>query len=141
MAHQGTTEGPITLISAPLDFNTSWIDLGPEIAVGGFNTIGVWLEIDINDSTDFRVRVLGKHTAAHTDECVLPIFTTSSTVIAVDDEYYEFTFDLDQKFVLSWSIDCLVPFVQVQISAGYTHTPPLEFAGQILDARLTLGSS
>jgi hypothetical protein len=136
MAQLGITEGPVTLISTAKNLAGAWADLGGEIAVNGFNMIGLWLNVDINSSLDVRVRCLLKHTAAHADEFVLPILSTTSSVINVDDEYLELTNDADQTILLSWALDCVAPFVQFQVMAGTVGVTP----GQIDDARITKGS-
>lgn len=135
MSSQRIAEGPFTLISSAQNFTGSWADLGSEIAVNGFNSIGLWLNIDINDSVNTRVRLIAKHTTAGTNEYSLPLKDASATEVSVVGEYYEFTSDADQKIVLSWDIDNVIPIVQFQIQAGTAGASP----GQIDDAVYTIG--
>ena len=64
MAIPRQAEGPFALISAAQNFTASWADLGGEIATNQFNSIGLWLNLDINDTLNARVRLIAKHTSA-----------------------------------------------------------------------------
>lgn len=46
------------------------------------------------------------------------IHTVSTSAINVEDEYVEFTDDVDQKILLSWDLEGVVPYAQLQIQAG-----------------------
>ena len=134
--HQGRTDGPDALISAAQDLtSTVWEDLGDEIDTTAFDSVGVWLTLDINDSVNARVRVLAKHTQAGSEEYLLPIKTVGSSSVAIEDEYFEFTDDADGKYVLSWQLDGVVPYVQVQVQAETVNTT----AAQIDAAYWTVG--
>lgn len=122
------------LTTSGQDFTTSWIDLGSEISTETFQTLCLWLNIDINDTIDARVRVLAKHTSGGADEYVLPIKTETATVVNIEDECFEFTTDEDIKRVISFTLDKVVPYVQVQIQAGTAGATE----GQILSSKYTL---
>jgi hypothetical protein len=119
--------GPVTLISvaAPQNFTAAWADLGGEIRIyeksdkrHNFSTIGLFLNLDINDSTDLRIRALAKHTEAGADEYVLPIRTVSASDVKVEDEYIEFNDDANQKVLIEIDTSGLIQVVQFQIMAG-----------------------
>lgn len=126
---------PLTLISAPQNFTAGWVDLGFEIDCRTYNTLAVWLELDINLSNNARIRALTKLTLGGTNEYVLPIRTVSATDVKVDAEYTEFNTDADQSMVLSVELANVVPFVQFQIQAGTVGGT----AAQIDSAYATLG--
>lgn len=121
------------IIAAAQDLTANWADLGSELHVAGAQAIGLWVTLDINGSTNARVRLLAKHTSAGTEEYVLPIRTVGTSDVAVEDEYHEFEDDADQSMLLSSDLDGLVPYVQFQVSAGAVGAP----AGQIDAAHVT----
>lgn len=136
MAHlefDGRYGGPVALIAAAQDLTANWADLGTELTVGGARFIGLYAELDINGSTNARVRVLAKHTSAGANEYVLPIRTVGASDVKVEDEYVEFNVDADQLMLLSWNLDGLMPYVQFQVMAGAVGAP----AGQIDSAVVT----
>lgn len=123
-----------TLKSTPQNFTVSWVDYGGEIGTDGHDNLSIWLNIDINDTQDARIRLLAKHTEGGADEYVFPIKTETASVVNVEDEYFEFTTDEDAKRVLSFTLDSIIPFVQVQIQAGTVGAT----TGQVLDSKYIL---
>ena len=115
------------------NFTASWVDYGIEISTDGFDNMSIWLDIDINSTVDARVRILAKHTTGG-DEYSHPIETVSASVISVQDEYFEFETDVDEKRVLLINLDGIIPYVQVQIEAGTVGGT----AGKILDSKYIL---
>ena len=113
------------------NFTASWVNYGSEISTDGHARISLWFDIDINDTTDARVRILAKHTRGGVDEYTFPIETVSDSVVSVEDEYVEFADDEDGKRVISFDLDEIIRFVQVQIQAGKLGAP----AGQILSSK------
>jgi hypothetical protein len=130
----GQSTGRTQLIAAAQNVTTGWVDLGSEIETFRAQNLGVWLTVDINLATDVRVRALAKHTSAGTEEYLLPIRTVSATAVNVAGEYIEFSTDADQLMLLSWELDGLIPFVQLQLQAGTAGAT----AGQIDAAYYTL---
>ncbi len=123
-----------TLKSSAQNFTASWVDYGGEIGTDGHLTIALWLNIDINDTQDARLRILAKHASGGADEYVLPIKTETTSVVNIEAEYFEFTTDEDAKRVISFALDNVIPFAQVQIQAGTVGAT----AGQILNSKYTL---
>ena len=126
--------GATTLISAAQNLTNAWADLGGEIETTGVNEIGVFLEVDINDSANVRARALCKTALAATNEFTLPIKTVGASAVSVEAEYMELNVDADQKILLPFALSRLVPVVQIQIMAGTVGTT----AGQIDSAVYTL---
>ena len=112
------TIGPQQILSTPQAFTTGWVDLGGELDTRGIGSIALWLNLDVNDGANMRVRALGKHVLDGTDEYNFPIETIGASVVSAEVRYVEFNVDGDQKIVLSWDLDHIVPAVQFQISAG-----------------------
>ena len=126
-----------TISTTAQNFTGSWVDYGSEIDVLGITRLGLWLNLDVNDSNNMRVRVLAKHTTAGTDEYMLPIKTVSSSDVKVEDEYLEFNADSDQKVLLSVELFKLVAYVQIQIQVGTVGST----AGQVDSGYYTLVSN
>lgn len=119
-----------TLKDTAQNFTASWVDYGGEIGTDGHTHLSVWLNIDINDTVNARVRLLVKHTKDGA-EYTLPINTTTESVVTIKPEYCEFSDDADQKMAISFHLDFVIPFVQIQIQAGTVGGT----AGQILDSK------
>ncbi len=122
-----------TLKSTAQDFTASWVDYGDEIGTDGFDSLGLWLNININDTKDARFRALAKHTRGG-DTHLLPINVETPSVVNVGDEYSEIINDVDARRVVSFTLDKIIPFVQIQIQAGTVGAP----VGQILNSKYTL---
>lgn len=110
------TSAVITVDTTPTDFTANWAQLGSEIDMRGYNTLLLYGVLDINDSTNARIRVVGRHTSLGTDYPVA-IETVSSSDIKVEAEYIEFNVDADQNMILKVKTDG-IPYVAVQIQAG-----------------------
>lgn len=119
----------------PQSFTSSFVDLGSEISTNGFKTLSIWFRIDINDTLNARFRLLAKTVSAGAVEYTFPIKTVTSSLITVEEEFFEFNVDADQDIVISADLDFTIPVVQVQISAGTVGAG----AGQILSSGFTLG--
>lgn len=119
------------LKNTPQNFTTSWVNHGSEISTDGHEGISLWFNMDVNDTIDMRIRILAKHTRGGADVYTFPIETISDSVINVKDEYVEFSTDTDGKRVISFNLEQVIPFVQVQIQAGTVGAT----AGQILDSK------
>jgi len=131
----GIIKGPETLVAAaaPQALTANWVDLGNEQYVAGARRAGLWLTLDINDSTDARVRCLAKHENAGAEEYTLSIRTVGASDVKLEPEYFEFNVDEDRLMLLSVELDGLVPYVQFQVQAGVVGAT----AGQIDAAYLT----
>jgi len=106
------------LIETPQDFTASWVNLGGQIRMEDFARLGAYLKIDINDTTDARIRAVCKTHRNDDTEYVLPIRNVTASAVQIEDEYIEFTDDADQNVVLEVETKGLVPYIQLQIEAG-----------------------
>lgn len=130
--------GPEEIIApaAPQDLTANWANLGAELFVQGARVIVLWVDLDINGSTNVRVRLLVKRAGAGADEYVLPIYTQAAAVVQVEDHLYEFNVDADQSMALQWTLDSAYSWAQFQVQAGAVGAP----AGQIDSAYVTTGA-
>lgn len=128
----GLFQGPEELIAAAQNLTVNWVALGVEQDVRGAHFCAVYLTLDINDSTNARVRLLTRHTSGGVLH-VLPILTVAADAVTVQDRYYEFNDDADQSMVLPWELDGTVGFVVVQVQTGVVGAN----AGQIDAANMT----
>jgi len=133
----GNLGGPEVLVAAaaPQDLTAAWADLGAELYVQGAQNLGLWLSVDINNSTDVRVRCLAKLEAAGAVEYSLPIRTVGAADVLIEDEYLELNVDADQNLLLGFQLDGLVPVVQFQVMTAVVGVA----AGQIDYAAVTAG--
>ena len=123
----------MSLISAAQNLTASWADLGSEIDMTKYRRCMVWLNIDINDSQNVRLRAVGKLAKNATLEYVFPIKVVTSSKVNVQDEFTEFTDDADQSVLVEILTNGLVPIVQLQVEAGTAGATP----GQIDNADIT----
>lgn len=130
---RNVTIGPQTIVSSAQNITAAWVDLGPELGVSGWESIGLWVDIDINDAQNVRLRALAKHTSGGDNEYSLPIKTVGTSDVKVEDEYLELNADADQKLLLGVVLGGLVPFVQFQVVAGTAGAS----AGQVETAVVT----
>lgn len=131
----GKLGGPQSILAAAQDLTVNWVDLGDEIVCAGAFNIGLWVELDINGSTNARVRALAKWEEDSALEYVIPTLTTTANVVRVEASSYEFNVDADQNMPLTWKLDGLIPVIQFQVQAGAVGAP----AGQIDSAYVTTG--
>jgi hypothetical protein len=131
---------PVALIVAAQNVTPAWADLGPEIAVDGYTQIGLWLNLDINDAQNIRVRCLVKNTTgAGANKYCLPITSVDTSGppfnLKVQCEYIEFDVDADQLMILNFSLYNWIPYVQFQVMAEVAGATP----GQVDEAQVTYG--
>lgn len=124
---------PTAIISSAQDLTVSWAALGSQQTSGGFSSAGLYLDVDINDSENVRIRALVRHTTGGAT-FLLPIKTVASNNVKVEPEYIEFNVDSDQKMLISWDLDRVIPFIefQVQVSAVNTTAAQIDSANLIL---------
>jgi len=95
----------------------SYADLGSEINVRGYNTLKLYLGIDINDSENVHIKALGKLLQDATEEYELDTQTVSSGVTQVDKQYFEVNYDADGYQTIQIDVTgCYV--IQLQAKAG-----------------------
>lgn len=125
----------VELIPTPQNFTGSWADLGGEIPTHGYNTITLWLTLDINDTLDARIRLLEKHESSGVEEYPPQIESIGASDVKIEPHYWEVNVDADQLFTVVRQLDGVVPYTQPQISAGTPGGTP----GQITAAYYTRG--
>jgi len=132
----GIIGGPHELIApaSPQALTASWVDLGSVLFVKGACIAVLWVQLDINDSINARVRALARReSGAGALEYTLPIRTIEASVVKVRPAYFEFDTDADQNMLLVAELDGAVPYVQYQVQAGVVGST----AGQIDSAYVT----
>lgn len=133
----------VPLINAPLTLTGAWQDLGtlvpfgPQINVMDCQSISVWLNVDINDSLNVRLRVVALPSDGSADEYNLPILSVNAAVVRAEAEFVELNVDADQKIVLSFPTVDQVPIIKVQVMAGTVGAT----AGQLLSAGISFKSN
>lgn len=130
-------EGPSAddYVATAQNITTGWVVIGTasNVDVRGANVVGLWVDLDINDSTNARVRALARHTSEG-DTFLFPIKTVGASDVKVEDEYFEFNSDSDQRMLLTWDIDRLISYIDFQVQVGTVNTT----AAQIDDAHVTI---
>ena len=104
------------VISSAQTLTDTMADLGGEITTTGYNYLIIYIEIDINDSTDVQLQALSKHTSAGTDEYIDAIFTEGSSIIKVEPDYIQFNVDENKKYKLVYRLNG-ADYIQLQVMA------------------------
>lgn len=130
----GQSVAPTELIASAQNFTAAWADLGDEILTWKYRYLALFLQVDINNTLNARVRILGKTAFAGTLEYTFAISTIGAADIKVEDEYVEFNVDADQNMLIMFKLNGVIPVTQVQIMAGTAGATP----GQIDSAYYTL---
>jgi hypothetical protein len=113
----------ITVKSTVQALTANYADLGSEIDVVGYDTLNLYVEIDINDSQNVTFQVLSKLAGGATAEYSLPQDIAGSAKITVDKLVYEVNFDSDCYQVISVALKG-ANFAQVQVKAGVPGAGP-----------------
>ncbi|GAG85169.1 unnamed protein product [marine sediment metagenome] len=95
MAFGSDTSRQIDVLGAtPQALTSTWTDIGAEIDSAGYNTMLIWANVDIGDSTNVRLRCLAESTLdGGTLEFEYPIMTAGTTVVGLEGRYFEWTTD------------------------------------------------
>jgi hypothetical protein len=114
-------------------FTASWVNLGGVINAKSASAIGLFLKLDVNNTTDMRIRAVGKLTESATDLYYIPIKTVGASKVNVEAEYIEFTNDIDQNAILEIITDGLIPYIQFQIECSVVGVS----AGTVAEANIS----
>jgi len=99
-------------------FTAAWVDVGPEIALHGYNAIKLWLTVDFSDSAGFRFRLLEKHESAGVEEYIPVEIAVTGGVRLATQSYWELATNADQLVTLAYDTDGATPYLQLQIQVG-----------------------
>jgi hypothetical protein len=119
----GNRVPPTALISSAQDLTAVWADLGSEIQTDKYRWLKIWIQLDINNGANVRIRILEKTALAGSIEYVQAIETVGTSDLKIEDLYYEFNVDADQNVVLLVELRNTVPVCQVQVQAGTAGAP------------------
>ncbi len=130
------------LLPAPVTLTGSWQDLGsaapgPNINVMDCLSLSLWLKVDINDSQNLRIRMLGLQADGATDLYDMPILEVGAANIKAQGGYVELNVDVDQNIILSFPTVDQVPVVKFQVQVGTVGAT----AGQIVSAGISFKSN
>lgn len=119
------TDG-LPLIVSNQTLTGSFADFGEEIATAGYNWLYVFLSITINDSSDVRIKALGKIEPSGAMETTLDHsqFSGTNCSVGAADDYLELDADANQVIALRIRLDNAVPYVQLQVAAGTAGASP-----------------
>ena len=118
---------PVELLDTPQDVTDGWVDCGlilnTCVETGSSNNLAYLIDLDINDSTDIRFRIIGNWNATTSLDYVFSIYDIKSTVVSVSPEYAELSSDTDQSIVLEFQTSG-IPYIQLQVQAGTVGATP-----------------
>lgn len=119
----GRRFGPVELITAAqtLVSGAAFADVGNEIDARGYNQLGLWLTIDINDGQDIEIRLLHKHTLGGAEEYrEIYLGNPAANITTINLNDYQIASDADQLFKINIPVSATSPYIQVQARAGAT---------------------
>lgn len=106
------------LITTNLTLTGAWQDLGPRVNLMDVRSLALWLQLDINDSINFRVRLQAYQVETGGNAYNLPIKSVTPAMVEVTPEFYEFGTDVDQNMILSFTTIDEIVFGQFQVQVG-----------------------
>ena len=107
----------------PQALDSTWTDIGDEIDTAGYNKMLIWINIDIGDSTNVRLRALAQTSLdADAAEWEYPILSVGATVSGVEGNYFEWTTDDDERVILEIGLDGLIQVIQLQVQCQADQT-------------------
>lgn len=116
--HGSKTIDAVPIISAAQTVTASWVDLGAsfEIPTAGYNTMGIWFKMTVQNSTGVQIQALAKHTPEGTEEYSFPIESVSSSLIEISPELIQFP-NSNGLYLIKLKLDNIIPYIQLQIKA------------------------
>lgn len=115
LVEEGKYSTPV-LVEENQALTDSWVALGDVIDARGYTELYLYIDLDINNSVNARIRALG-HITEDGDGYNLPIEIVSSTEVKVTPQYVEFDTDANQKMILKVTTGA-IPFISFEIQAG-----------------------
>ena len=100
---------PKSILSAGQDLTGSFVDLGDEINCEGFSSIGIWVDLVLNDSTGVELKALASNETSGTRYNVEDLLEGSGV--------YVFS-DVSQKTLIIFKPNNVVPYLQLQVKAS-----------------------
>lgn len=113
----------------------AWADVGPEFCTEKLNNFLVWIKVTINNTQNFRIRLLAKQTKNAVDEYYIPIRTVSPSVNRIQQEYVEFTEDIDQCILADATLQYCISWMQLQAMAEIPGLVPGVFSASLTVTR------
>jgi hypothetical protein len=89
------------------DLTAAYADFGAEIDMRGYDTLQIFVVVDVNDSLNVDLQVLGLHTSAGTEYGIYGVSAVSLWTSVVSDFNRVYEFDTGG-----------IPYVQIQAIAG-----------------------
>lgn len=111
------------VLTSPQTITSDWIDVGDEVECFRCTKVGVWLDIDINDSQNIQVRALAKLEKGAAAEYSLPILKVSAEAVMIQQQYFEIDDDIDQKIFFELETGGQIPYVQFQVQSQIEGAP------------------
>ncbi len=111
---------PLPIISVAQTLTASFVDLGDEQDMREFTKLGLFLNININNSENIQVKAIGRTSAGDAIEYLLPIRSAnfSAGQVGVKTFVLELENDVDQGIILEVETGNIIPFVQLQVKVG-----------------------
>jgi hypothetical protein len=118
-----------------LTLTAAYQQVGDLIDTHGLKSVGLWADLDVNDSTDITFKLQGYSTQTGGSPYDIPIHMISSTGVNLYSESRIDKISGDHKIVQSWDVERVVPFVGIFIKAGALGAN----AGVVLSAKISKG--
>lgn len=106
-----------SILTTPQTVTNAWVNLGNMIPTGDAEELALWIDLDINSSSDVQIRVLGYEDSTSVTPYVLTAATVGETSIAMIDQAYTLGTE-DKKFIVPVVLPQTVPYCQLQVKAG-----------------------
>lgn len=111
------TKNIVNVIKAPVSFTNSWKRIGRRIQTVGMDSILIWLDITINDSTNvyFRGQAIARRNDAALSGYSLPTEEIHTGINKFYPKVYQLQKIEDQKVVFQIPIARLIKYIDIEI--------------------------
>jgi len=107
------------LFQQTLPLTTSWQKIGTQIDMRGYTTLGLYLNLTINNSQDVQIKIVGRTSSTDVVEYLLPVYAvTVANKIEYYPTYFELGSDIDQNLIIQANTNNLIPFVDIYMQVG-----------------------
>jgi len=120
-----TYQPPLPVISSEQELTNAWVKIGKTHNMLGYTSLGLFVDLEINDSEGVQIKVIGKRTEEDTVEFKLPIFeVTVEGTVEYEGTHFVLSDNENQSLIIKTTTDNLIPFVDIYMKVETVGTTP-----------------
>lgn len=119
-------------LDTPITLTNDWVTIGSRIGTIGLTSIGVWLDVVINDSTEILIRPVCYPSERSDNGYSVPTMEIYTGINHVYPKQYLLEEASDQKLTFQITTAKIIPYVEIQVKAGTVGVTPATINSLIL---------